>query len=152
MRFFPIAVAAGLVWPHLANAQAQAQARPPTPEAVPSFRILDALDPCRGASRPDEVVVCGRRVDPNRYRLPLPGAGRAPLGTGYVRGEVPRATAETNVSDPCGIFAGQRRCNEAEMAEFGYERGRDPISFIGNIVAGLVDPEADMEVGPSRPR
>jgi len=147
VRYFPIAVAAGLAWPSAAHAQTPT----PTPEAATRLRVLDALDPCRGASQPDEVVVCGRRVDPNRYRLPLSGAGRAPLGTGYVRGEVPRATAQTNVADPCGIFAGQRRCNEAEMAEFGYERGKDPFSFIGNIVAGLVDPEADVDVGSSDP-
>jgi hypothetical protein len=116
-----------------------ASSQPPHQDAA-NFRILDILDSCRAPGRPDDVVVCGRRTDPNRYRLPLPSRNR-PLGAGNVRGEAPRATAEENAAAPCGIFQGQRLCGEDEMAEFGYGQGRDPITFLGTVVTRLIDPE-----------
>jgi hypothetical protein len=87
-------------------------------------------------------VVCGRS-EASRYRLPRLGDSRAVPGAANVRGEVPRASVDPAASGPCGIFQGQRACGEAEMAEFGYGQGRDPISFVGNLIARLADPEAD---------
>ena len=36
------------------------------------------------------------------------------------------------------------------MAEFGYGRGRNPITFFGNLVARIADPEADIGTPPPR--
>jgi len=138
MRPASISAALALSWPAAAPAQA------PPEDAVAGFRVLDILDPCRAPSRADDVVVCGRRSDRNRYRLPLPGQRGPVLGAGNVRGEVPRATADENPTAPCGIFQGQRLCGEDEMAEFGYGQGRNPITFFGKVVARLVDPEIDI--------
>lgn len=145
MRSAPIAALVALSWPSAASAQ-------PPPDAVPGFRVLDLLDPCRAPSRPDDVVVCGRRADRNRYRLPLPDRRGPALGAGNVRGEVPRATATENPTAPCGIFQGQRQCGEDEMAEFGYGQGRNPLTFFGNIVARIADPEADIGTLPPIPQ
>ena len=89
----------------------------------------------------DDVIVCGRRDDDERYRLPLrddrgsysPYAG--PIG------DAPRATRDLFVSGPCGVFAGQRRCDKAEATAQGLGGGRDPISTTVAIVSHLLDPD-----------
>lgn len=90
---------------------------------------------------PNEIVVCGRRRDDERYRLPLRDQEGAAPGAAPARGEVPRASAEASPAAPCGIFEGQRRCNRREMAEFGYHRGRDPVTAAGKIVEAIAGPE-----------
>ena len=72
------------------------------------------------------VVVCGAR---DRYRLPLPV--ERPVG-GTSR-DLPGGTAALTPSGPCGIFAGERRCRNADKAEFGYGRGRDPITLLSRL-------------------
>lgn len=101
-----------------------------------SFSITQG---CEGDS--GEIVVCGRRRDDERYRLPLRDLESAALGAGPVRGEVPRASAGSNPTASCGIFEGQRRCNRREMAEFRYHRGRDPVSAGTSIVEAVTDPD-----------
>jgi len=133
VRRWSIAAAIWLSWPPAAIAQE------PAPDA--GFRILDAVDPCTAVRAPDEIVVCGNRLERDRYRITQLGESPA-AGTGYVRGEVPRASAEPAVSGGCGLFQGQRRCSETEMAEFGYGEGRDPITFATKLVARLADPDA----------
>lgn len=134
MRRRSIAAAIWLSWSPAAIAQ----------ETAPDsrLRILDAVDPCNAVRSANEIVVCGNRREGERYRVPERGPS-AVAGGGYVRGEVPRASAEMPVSGGCGIFQGQRRCSEAEMAEFGYGEGRDPITFVTKLVARLADPEGN---------
>lgn len=144
MRLGPFLALAGLFF------QSAAMAQTPPPDSVAGFRVLDVLDPCRAAQAAGEIRVCGRR-DSSRYRLPDLGSGRAGAGTSYVRGEVPRASADPTASGPCGIFQGQRSCSKAEMAEFGYGEGRNPVAFLGNVVTRLADPEAEIGAPPPGP-
>jgi hypothetical protein len=118
-------------------------------EAAAQFRVLETLGRCDTAPG-DEVVVCGRR-NLDRYRLPQLGRHGAGSGSGYVRGEVPRASTGAGPHQPCGIFQGQRRCSREEMAEFGYYQGRDPISMLGDLVTVLIDADADVREPPPLP-
>ncbi|SFP74905.1 hypothetical protein [Sphingomonas rubra] len=93
--------------------------------------LPDVQRRCSAAA--DEVVVCGRRDE--RYRLPLPSE-RDDAATVHRddTGMAPLTSAA-----PCGIFAGQRRCNKAEASAYGYGDGRDPITLLtklGRIAAG----------------
>jgi hypothetical protein len=102
------------------------------------FRILNQLNPCSRPASTDEIVVCGRRGEDDRYRIPE--ALRDEGGSGQVSGDG-RALLDAQPFAPCGIFAGQRQCSKAEAAEFGYGRGRDPITVVGKIIAEIADPE-----------
>jgi hypothetical protein len=83
-------------------------------------------------------VVCGRGGEDDHYRVPE--ALRDEGGSGQVSGDG-RALLDAQPFAPCGIFAGQRQCSKAEAAEFGYGRGRDPITVVGKIIAEIADPE-----------
>jgi hypothetical protein len=87
-----------------------------------------------GASR-GEIVVCGGRD--SRYRLPLPNE-RQPLERGEQAGRGALTPAGS-----CGIFAGERRCNKGEAAEFGYGEGRNPITMLVRLTKKVADPDAD---------
>jgi hypothetical protein len=102
--------------------------------------VLEKLGRC-DQSAADEIIVCGRR-NQDRYRLPELGRREPGVGAGKLRGEAPRASAEVAAPGGCGIFQHQRRCSRAEMEEAGYFRGRDPVSFLGDLVTMLVDPDA----------
>ena len=110
----------------------------PAPELRSAFSITSG---CEDQRETGEIVVCARRRDDERYRLPLRDQESAALGAGPARGEVPRASAEASPSAPCGIFEGQRRCNRREMAEFGYFGGRDPVTFVTRIIEAVAEPE-----------
>jgi hypothetical protein len=99
------------------------------------------LSRCPDRGMPDEIIVCSRRDDPERHRLPMRDERGPAYGRGNVRGEVPRASAESNPSAPCGIFEGQRRCSKAEMREYGYYGGRDPITAVTRVIESVVDPD-----------
>jgi hypothetical protein len=115
------------------------------------LRVLEMLSRCERAAG-DEIVVCGARRDPDRYRLPAFGRnGAAAAGAGNVRGEAPRASTEVAASGGCGIFQHQRRCSRAEMEEAGYFRGRDPASFLRDLITVLADPDADVRPPPPIP-
>jgi hypothetical protein len=96
---------------------------------------LTTVNRCsEGASR-DEIVVCGTRDD--RYRLPLPNE-RQPRERARQTGR-----AALTPAGSCGIFAGERRCNKAEAAEYGYSKGRDPITMLVRLTKKVADPDAD---------
>jgi hypothetical protein len=134
--------AAVLCWPAAASGQAGA-------EDPARLNVLEMLGRCDTAPG-DEIVVCGRRGQ-DRYRLPQLGRRQAGVGAGNVRGEVPRASADAAAPGGCGIFQHQRRCSRAEMEEVGYFRGRNPVSFLGDLVTMLVDPDAEVRPPPPIP-
>jgi hypothetical protein len=136
------AAALWLAWPAAASGQTGA-------EDPARLRVLEVLGRCDAAPG-DEVVVCGRR-NQDRYRLPQLGRREAGVGAGNVRGEAPRASTDVAASGGCGIFQHQRRCSRAEMEEVGYFRGRDPVSFLGDLVTVLIDPDADVRPPPPIP-
>lgn len=140
-----IAALIGLLGSPAAPAQDRAEG------SAANFRILDAIDPCNFSPADDEILVCGSRRERSPYRIPRLGRGNNVLGVGNVRGEVPRASAEAVISGGCGIFQGQRRCSEAEMAEAGYGAGRDPVTFLANLFTRLADPDADIGSPPTIP-
>jgi len=143
LRRASLAAAIGLAWPAVAIGQSGVD------EPMARLRVLEILGRCDTAPG-DEVVVCGRR-NHDRYRLPQLGPRGSGVGSGYVRGEVPRASTDAGPPQPCGIFQGQRRCSREEMAEFGYFQGRDPISLLSNLVTVLIDPDADVGEPPPIP-
>ena len=107
--------------------------------AALQFRILPQLDSCSPSDAADEIVVCGRRGDDDRYRIPealrdQEQAGRRIAGVG-------RASLDAEPFAPCGIFQGQRKCSKAEAAQFGYGGGRDPITVAGKVIAEIIDPD-----------
>lgn len=109
----------------------QAASTAPLPNVV-------LLPRCKDETVEDEVVVCGRGR--NLYRLPLPNERPQLPRTG---GEGPSGAAALTAPGPCGIFAGQRRCSKREAEEFGYGKGRDPISVAIKVVQKLADPDAE---------
>jgi hypothetical protein len=119
-------------------------------EEAARFRLLDMAARCETAPG-DEIVVCGARRNPDRYRIPQLGRRGSAPGAGHARGEAPRASTEVAASGGCGIFAHERRCSREEMAEFGYFQGRNPVSFLGDLVTLLVDPDADVRPPPPIP-
>jgi hypothetical protein len=131
-----------MAWPGAASGQAGA-------DDPARLNVLEMLGRCDTAPG-DEIVVCGRR-NQDRYRLPLLGRRDSGVGAGNVRGEVPRASADATASGGCGIFQHQRRCSRAEMEEAGYFRGRDPVSFLGDLVTVLIDPDAEVRPPPPIP-
>jgi hypothetical protein len=133
-----------LAWPAAAAGQAGA-------EDPARLRVLEMLGRCESAPG-DEILVCGPRRDPDRYRLPEFSRGTgAAVGAGNVRGEAPRASTDVTASGGCGIFQHQRRCSRAEMMEAGYFGGRDPASFLRDLVTMLADPDADVRPPPPLP-
>jgi hypothetical protein len=134
-----------LAWPAAATGQSGA-------EDPARLRVLELLGRCESAPG-DEIVVCGARRDPDRYRLPefSRNAAAAAAGAGHVRGEAPRASTDVAPPRGCGIFQHQRRCSRAEMAEAGYFEGRDPASFLRDLITILADPDADVRPPPPIP-
>ena len=100
------------------------------------IRMKIDLSECPDQGAADEITVCGRRDDQERYRLPLRGQDGS--ASGQVRGEVPRASAEANPTAPCGIFEGERRCSKAEMRRYGY---RNPLTALREVTEGSTDPD-----------
>ena len=93
---------------------------------------------CGGLGVRGEVIVCGRRSDTERYRVPLMEA----TSSGRVAGDVPRATTDVSPPGRCGMFQGQRQsCTRAEMEESGFYRGRDPVSAATRAITGSLDPD-----------
>jgi hypothetical protein len=107
---------------------------------TPKTMTLASLPHCDSSdNRDDEVVVCGRKRD--QYRLPLP-TDRDTL-PGPVRGEAQSGIAALTPAGRCGIFAGERRCNKKEAAEYGYGNGRDPITLLTRLAQKAVDRDGD---------
>ena len=126
----------------LLAAQAAASATgPPTAAefdlaAMRSSPVSTSASRCGTQASETDVVVCGKR---DLYRLPLPA--EHPVG-GTSR-DLPGGTAALTPSGPCGIFAGERRCRNADKAEFGYGRGRDPITLLSRLAKKVGSSDAD---------
>ena len=108
-------------------------------EAMLQSRILPQIDPCLRPRGGDEIIVCGRRGANEIHRIPEilrddSEPGRRIGGTGS-------AALDTGPITPCGIFQGERRCNKADAARFGYGGGRDPVTAVGRIISALSDDE-----------
>lgn len=124
-----------------------AQAAAPYPSSVEStvhgaahFRIIPEADECRSTARGAEIVVCGRRGANDTFRIPQEfrdqrEAGRRIGGIGSASVDPGGPVA------PCGVFQGQRKCYKEEAAEYGWGRGRDPITVAAKIISALADPE-----------
>lgn len=107
--------------------------------AKPSSSInVTSLTRCGNTASSDEIVVCGARRD--RYRLPLPDE-RGP--SDHLRNEAPSGMAALIPAGRCGIFAGERRCNNRENAQYGYGDGCDPITLVSRLAQKAVDPDTD---------
>lgn len=111
-------------------------------EALARSRVLPLLDPCASDRKAGEILVCGRRGDSNRYRLPETGVDDPSSRYRRIPGEAPRASAEPLTFAPCGIFEGQRRCSKRESRDYGYGGGRDPLTVAGKLITALTDPDA----------
>ncbi|CAN5466935.1 hypothetical protein BH09PSE4_BH09PSE4_12240 [soil metagenome] len=97
-----------------------------------------------------EVTVCGSR-NRERYRLPLPVERDARDISLTVRDGAPRASLETRPYAACGIFAGQRRCDNAESRLYGYGGGHDPVSLLVKLGTRLIDENSDLVPPPPMP-
>lgn len=140
-----MAIAASLAW--LAPA-APATAQTAAEQALANSRVLPLLDPCASPGMRDEIVVCGKRGERDRYRLPQTGESE-PFALGRrIAGEAPRASAEPLSFAPCGIFEGQRRCGKREALEYGYGGGRDPLTVASKLITALTDPDASAAPPP----
>ena len=107
--------------------------------AASTVRVPLGLDRrCDADLHPDEVVVCGRNDD--RFRLPLP-VEHIPIerASGDSRGGLAAMTP----NGACGIFAGERRCAKREAAQYGYGKGRDPITILTRLAKKVADPDAE---------
>lgn len=103
--------------------------------AVLEHRVLPGLGTCSPTGEADEIVVCGRRGGGDRYRIPEALRDQAEAGA-RIAGDA-RASLDAEPFAPCGIFQGQRKCNKADAAHFGYGNGRDPITVVGKVVAAI---------------
>jgi hypothetical protein len=99
-----------------------------------------ALPRCDNEGPKDEIVVCGQRHD-DRYRLPLPVERSAPATR--VRGEAQTGMAVLTPAQPCGMFLEERRCSKREKADYGYGKGRDPVTVLTRLARTAIDPDAD---------
>ncbi len=100
--------------------------------------IVPQLRGCLPDAVGEDIVVCGRRGG-ERYRIPEALREQEEPGRPLPGGA--RASIEAAPFAPCGLFAGQRQCNKAEAARFGYGNGRDPLTVAGKIIAEIVDPD-----------
>ncbi len=122
------------------------QVATPAPTLLP-LKLLPEARGCESGEGSD-VVVCAR--NDARHRLPLPAERDTGTRDGPVRGEAQRASIDG--SAPCGIFSGQRNCNKAEAARYGYGGGRDPVTVGAKALRKIFDPDADMGDPPPLPR
>lgn len=99
---------------------------------------LTVIQRCSDGASSDEIVVCGSRHD--QYRLPLPNERQQ---SDQTQGEAQTGMAALTPSGGCGIFAGERRCNKREAAEYGYGNGRDPITVLTRLAKKVADPDAN---------
>jgi hypothetical protein len=109
-------------------------------ERIERARALVMPARCREKADPDEIVVCAARRDPDRYRLPIRNERTLESRYERIRGDIGRASLDAAPA-PCGIFQGQRQCGKAEMADYGYGQGRDPLTVGARIVEQLADPD-----------
>ena len=107
------------------------------PEREIDFSVLPAPG-CDDREPSDEIVVCGRRSDNERYRVPPSDRSTSRPAAG----EIQRATTDLSAPGRCGMFQGQRQgCTRAEMEESGFYRGRDPISAATRAITAVLDPD-----------
>lgn len=94
---------------------------------------------CDIGASPTDILVCAALPD----RKPVPNVW---LDDPDDRPDDARVTRGTGMAaltpvGACGMFAGQRDCNKAEMRHFGYGRGRDPVTVVGKLADRLLGRE-----------
>lgn len=100
------------------------------------------LPNCEARASSREIVVCAER-EPGRSRYRIPQGVEAPppnaVSRRVIAGSVISHGTQVSADAPCGPFQGQRTCSTAEAALYGYENGRDPITFIISIIHKATD-------------
>jgi hypothetical protein len=92
----------------------------------PSFSVRDLIQrQCPAGS--DEIVVCGRRERPERYRLPLPAAP-APSPRDQAGGEQREALAID--TSRCTAVGRDQDCGHVDLLGMG-------IMIVREVIAGL---------------
>lgn len=91
---------------------------------------------CEIGASPTDILVCAARPD----RKPVPNVWLGDLDETPDDARVTRGTGMAALTPvaPCGMFAGQRDCDKADMTHFGYGRGRDPVTFVGKLAGKLL--------------
>lgn len=112
-------------------------------------QALAVVSKCRDGGEPDEVVICGSR--PDRFRLPLPNERESSGLTVRSPGDALAGMAALTAPGRCGMFEGERRCSKAEAAQYGYGRGRDPITLLLKLGTALLDPDAEVGEPSEKP-
>ena len=107
-------------------------------QTEPPPRLNLQLDACPQSAH-DEIVVCARRRNDDRYRIPQMLRDGAVAGQPIV-GLAPKSL-DADAFAPCGIFRGEGRCNKKEAAHYGYGGGWDPLAVAGRIVSEIVGPD-----------
>ena len=124
----------------LMAAQSAASAPPPAPGDGASVRQSLNLDLNDCPTSPSgEIVICGRRRDSDRYRIPE--RFRNETERGDRQSGIGPVSLDPNPFAPCGIFQGERRCNKRDMADYGYGNGRNPIAVGARVLGDIVDPD-----------
>ena len=100
---------------------------------------LSVARPCVRNTDSGDVIVCGRRNNPDR----LPLAKETAKTTVRTATDLPGGMAALTPSGRCGLFQGERRCVKAEALDYGYGGGRDPISVLTRIVGKVIGPETN---------
>lgn len=104
---------------------------------LPARDRLAILRRCGTTSTSSDIIVCASHHD----RTPVPAAdGWANPDDEPDDARVTRGTGMAALTPvgACGMFAGQRDCNKAEMRHFGYGRGREPVTFVGKLASKLL--------------
>jgi hypothetical protein len=127
-------------WLTIALQVAQNTVSPGTVDAPKAAQALTftTIQRCRDEGVGD-VLVCGHRRD--RYRLPLPTERAA--STERAPGEATTGMAALTPVGRCGMFAGERRCSKREAEDYGYGKGRDPITVLSRLASKAIDSDAD---------
>lgn len=60
-----------------------------------------------------------------------------------MHGEAQTGMSALTPPGPCGVFAGERRCSKDEAAQYGYGKGRDPITALTRLAKKVADPDAE---------
>ena len=96
-----------------------------------------STESCKNHAPTAEIIVCAEK-SPKRSRYRIPSELVEKQETTFSRRDVAGVTMslgqEVSAVAPCGLFVGQRSCSEAEAKLYGYEKGRDPVTFVYKIL------------------
>ncbi len=120
----------GLATIALAAALASAaQAQEPIPEREASL-VVYGDDPCPAAADEEEIVVCARRPEEERYRIPEPlrREGQRPAASWSVNAAALEEAQRDTRPDSCSVVGsnGQTGCSQAFIRQWRAERRARP--------------------------